>query len=48
MAGSRYRLRLHGVVGRTWSDRYVSRRFADVTEHNDQAGHREGAQDCSC
>ena len=43
MAGSRRRLRLQGVVGRTWSDRYVSRRFADTTEHNNQAGHREGA-----
>jgi hypothetical protein len=48
MAGSRRRLLLRGVVGGTWSDRYVSRRFADITEHNNQAGHREGAQDGSC
>ena len=45
MAGSRRRLRLRGVVGGTWSDRYVSRRFADITEDNNQAGHREDAQD---
>ena len=43
MAGPRRRLRLLGVVGGTWSHRYVSRGFADIAEHNNQAGHREGA-----
>ena len=27
------------MAGGTWSDWYVSHRFADVTEHQNQAGH---------